>query len=155
MGYKISDADKTTRQIAYDLQEVNDSQTVIIERQQQEITDLHNRLKEVSEDHSQQIDDIEGSFAMFSDQVETRIQNLPKAKANPVLPFVMIGGAAIALLVALGLNLEVQFGDSKISYKGEGAGGGVVSMILSFTGGGAAFSSVGSIKELFKQLKEK
>ena len=160
MGHKVSEADKTTRQITNHLKELADhlkqeniEQTQTIASQQQEIQNLHAKLREVSDSHSQQIDDIGTTFANFSDEFETRIENLPKAKANPVLPFLMIGFGALGLLVALGLNLEVQFGESKISYKGEGVTGGLASMLLSFGSGGVAVNSIGSIKELFKELK--
>ena len=121
-------------------------------------------------DHSQQIDEIENSIAEFYSNVDTRIngqiqqvlpehieeslENYPQKKANPLLPLVLGGCGIIGILVALGLSLDFKFGESKISYKGDGVVGGLVSIVVAATGGGVLSRSYEPLKELLAKVKE-
>lgn len=145
---------KTTRNYVEMLIQENLEQTETIDRQKQEIEELKNAIAVVSEKipvHFQKIDDLEDSFAMFSNQVEDKFQNLPKHQPRPVMPFLMIGVGLIGFILAMGLNLEGQFGQSKFSYKGEGVTSAIVQIVLSALGGGAIAKNIDPIKEFFSK----
>lgn len=146
--------EKTTRNFVEALIEENQEQTKTIEIQRVEIEDLRKAIASVSEKipaHFQKIDDLEDSFAMFSNQVETKFQSLPKPQSRPIMPFMMIGVGLIGFILAMGLNLEGQFGQSKFSYKGEGVTSAIVQIVLSALGGGAIAKNIDPIKEFFSK----
>ena len=143
---------KTTRNYVEMLIQENLEQTKTIDRQKQEIEELRNSIAVVSEKipvHFQKIDELEDSFAMFSNQVEDKFENLPKHQPRPIMPFMMIGVGLIGFILAMGLNLEGQFGQSKFSYKGEGVTSAIVQIVLSALGGGAIAKNIDPIKEFF------
>lgn len=144
----MSENNQTTRNIAQQLVAENLEQTRIIEEQDQQILELQNALARLNE-KMPEIEDLQDSFAVFSDQVDDKFKNIAHHKPKPVMAFLMIGVGFIGFFLAMGLNLEGKIGESRISYKGEGVTSAIVQIVLSAVGGGAIAKNIDPIKDFF------
>lgn len=135
------------------------------EEQSQKILLLESRLSEFSNQHGQQIDDIGESVARFSNDIDeieesvarfyedikdidNKIDSIPHKRHGNIIPFCLIGGAALAVIIALGLSLDFKIGNSKITYNGDGIITVLVQGLGFAVGGGVASQTITPIKKL-------
>ena len=145
---------------------INQEQDAKLKAQSQKIYDLETQLAEFAftlpEQQNEFADNIESSFARMKidvtnhikDEIEESLENLPAKTNNPFLPIALGASGIMGILIALGLNLNFNFGESSISYNGEGVTGGLVSIVIAATGGGVVTTSFKPVKEIISKLKQ-
>ncbi len=137
------------------------------EAQSEEILKLKARLSEF-EGHGQQIEDIGESVARVSNDIDDieesitnfyenikdmddKIKTIPHKKNNTI-SHLLIGGAGLAIIVALGLSLDFKIGDSKITYNGDGIVRVLIQSAGLALGGGVLSQKIKPIKKMLNNI---